>query len=540
MSHARPHLETHSRAKGHSAVAGVAYRLGLRLYDRRTGIWHDYTKRALGEEIVRALTIAPEGAPPWASDPQELFSRSEEASRRRDSQVARDYRVPIPLGLSDRAAGDMAEAMARFIVQELGTSVSMGLHRDADVDALGKVKPPEKQGFHAHLYFPTRRIDCSGKSESEGGTGMGELLSALSNKRTSAPIVERFNARWAALANEYTAAAGIVADYDHRSYQRMGLAVVPQPTLGAPAVAMERSGFFTRKGDAVREIVVMSEVYKQAHAAALEAQHAQAVVDRANAMPMPPAAASSEPSVVSTPTSNEEPSASPVGISLDSGSVLSRFRASIGELDSNTAGKHAEAISLVRLIQATLRVLERLAEGLRRFAKDQERERAAALEVEGELVGRRAQRAEAHQKLKQWEAAHPWRMAAAKAKGGDAPYMPEAWRRLHAHVRLHHGDVQALKAAARGHRGTLAVLDEQRAPIQMQHEIQEGRLRGLLKALSELGEGYAAQLMAVCRPAERMEVQRLLPDEATSAENEPSASALLPRPIAGAPVRRFS
>ena len=53
--HARPHLETHSRKKGHSAVAGVAYRLGLRLYDRRTGEWHDYRKRKIGEEIVRSV-----------------------------------------------------------------------------------------------------------------------------------------------------------------------------------------------------------------------------------------------------------------------------------------------------------------------------------------------------------------------------------------------------------------------------------------------------------------------------------------------------
>lgn len=61
--HARPHLETHSRSAGHSAVAGVAYRLGLRLYDKRTDTWRDYRKLQLGEEIVLALTVAPPGAP---------------------------------------------------------------------------------------------------------------------------------------------------------------------------------------------------------------------------------------------------------------------------------------------------------------------------------------------------------------------------------------------------------------------------------------------------------------------------------------------
>lgn len=72
LRHARPHLEIHTRSKGHSAVAGVAYRLGLRLYDERLQCWHDYRKRALGEEVVMALTVAPEGAPDWATDPGEL------------------------------------------------------------------------------------------------------------------------------------------------------------------------------------------------------------------------------------------------------------------------------------------------------------------------------------------------------------------------------------------------------------------------------------------------------------------------------------
>lgn len=99
--HARPHLETHSRGAGHSAIAGVAYRLGLRLYDRRTGQWHDYRRRELGEEIVRALTVAPEGAPEWATDRQELWERVEAAEKRKDAQVARDYRIPVPFGLTD-------------------------------------------------------------------------------------------------------------------------------------------------------------------------------------------------------------------------------------------------------------------------------------------------------------------------------------------------------------------------------------------------------------------------------------------------------
>ena len=67
---------------------------------------------------MRAVTVAPPGAPEWATDPDELWNRAEAAEKRKDAQVARDYRIPIPFGLTDEQAGDMAEAMARYLLQD--------------------------------------------------------------------------------------------------------------------------------------------------------------------------------------------------------------------------------------------------------------------------------------------------------------------------------------------------------------------------------------------------------------------------------------
>jgi len=261
--HARPHIETHVRSKNHSAIAGAAYRLGLKLLDERTGVCHDFHRRSLRGEIILALTLAPEGSPDWATQPQALWNRVEGAEKRKDAQLARDYRIPVPLGLESDQASVLAEQMARFISDNLKTPVSVGVHRDSEVDVLGEKKASEKVGYHAHLYFPTRKLACfeeTGKEQIEaptGGeaTGFGSKLTILSNKSTSAAFVEMLNAKWAELSNQLAGANGLRADYDHRSYSRQGVDLTPQPTVGQAATALERKGVDTRRGNQLREAV---------------------------------------------------------------------------------------------------------------------------------------------------------------------------------------------------------------------------------------------------------------------------------------------
>jgi hypothetical protein len=185
--------------------------------------------------------------------------------------------------LDDERAGQLAQRLARFIMGELGTPVSVGLHRDAAVAALGQVKPNHLQGYHAHLYFPSRPLVIVPPSEEadeiEPTAAFGGRHPMLASQALGKGMVELFNRTWAELATAVAADAGLDARYDHRSYERMGVAIEPQPTMGTAAVALERKGFFTRKGDAVREIVVLSKAYELAHIEAVAAQRDQAVVD---------------------------------------------------------------------------------------------------------------------------------------------------------------------------------------------------------------------------------------------------------------------
>lgn len=541
--HARPHLQTHSRGDGHSAVAGVAYRLGLRLYDERAQKWHDFRRRQLGEEIVRALTVAPEGAPSWATDPAELWNRAEAAERRKDAQVARDYRIPIPFGLTDQQAGDLAEEMARFIAQELTTAVSMGLHRDAEVDALGALKPLDKQGYHAHLYFPTRKLEELEQGDGTSAWALGAKLVLLSNKRTSAGFVERLNEKWAELANRFTAANHLPADYDHRSYVRQDLPITPQPTLGQAVTAMERRGFFTRRGDALRgDIMVPSKVYEAAHAIVLEVQHEQAVADviRESAKPVEAVGLRDVPThppplFVVTDTKPTD------GAVFAPDSLVARFRAAVPV--GTTADEHAafaRALKIIQVIEKGLRVLIRLALTLGRLSEEREREVGAKLELEYRLDLSRASRAAAQRCVIKWEEKHAWRVAAAKALNGSENAMPKAWRSLRAEVDDHNAEVQLLKATVQSHRANIEAIAEQEAPLRAQQAEKQEGLRTALGSFVTLAPTYGPALLVVANDQERGWLESLIPEAPPVIPSGPGLEVLelVPRDAQLRPVRR--
>lgn len=523
MTHARPHLTTHTRSKGHSAIAGVAYRLGLRLYDKRTDTWHDYRRRALGEEVVAALTLAPEGAPAWATDPSRVWAAVEAAEKRKDSQVAHDFRIPVPFGLSDTDATEMARSMAQRIVDELGTVVSVGLHRDSPIDAMGIPKPSNKVGFHAHVYFPTRRLtfdasaigaeEADGEGSGSDGWAFTDKLKVLSHKTSAAAMIELLNQQWAELANTHAVAAGFVPDFTHLSYRRLGIDKVPQLTMGVAATAMERKGIATWKGDALRQ-----HMGPAANDREREVNLAEAVIDRATPARVVAGPSStldlevrpepndrswlspSEP-IMFRPEARALPESQPKA-TVPVTSLADQFFAALDgrpALASPSPDQRERLMLWLHRVERVLRALSRVAAKLLDLGDRRQRDAEAWATFAVDRDARRRERAEARQAAAHWREEHPWQLRLASAMGGPS-LKPAPLMELDGVTTALDAEVQWLKRHVSEASDRITELDQHISTAQTEQATARGRLEGTLRWIMEINPLYGPLLLTVVDP----------------------------------------
>ena len=235
------HVTTHSRASGHSAVAGAAYRMGAKLVDERTGLTHNYEGKGGVLETVHHL---PAHADPAYADPGVFWNAVEEKERRGDARLARDFRQSVPLGLDQDQAAGMMKEYAAWLSERYDTPVTAALHRDNAVDAFGNTKTAEQQGYHIHVFMPDRALGDDGL--------LGPKLRDLGNPKTSWKEIEACREHWAELCNDYSIRHQLGKEFDHRSHLKRGDGIEAEQTLGRVAVAMERRGEHTDRGNIVR------------------------------------------------------------------------------------------------------------------------------------------------------------------------------------------------------------------------------------------------------------------------------------------------
>ena len=110
-----------SRSAGRSATASAAYRAAERIIDHRTGEIHDYRKK---KGVDERIILAPHNAPDWVKDRALLWNEVERVERRKNSQVAREIKLAIPVEL-DRT--QQIELVKEFATEQF---VSQGMVAD--------------------------------------------------------------------------------------------------------------------------------------------------------------------------------------------------------------------------------------------------------------------------------------------------------------------------------------------------------------------------------------------------------------------------
>lgn len=246
-----------SRSSGRSATASAAYRSGESITDRRTGEVYDYEKKH-GIEYKKILT--PDDS---EIERSELWNRAEEAEKRKDAKVAREWEIALPSELTHKQRVDLACQFAHELVKRYGVAADVCLH----VPGRGG----DQRNHHAHILTTTRTY--------EAGV-LGEKTRVLDSPRTSGQEVESMRQTWAHLANRALEKAGYAERIDARSLKSQGIGREPTHHLGPVATAMERRGIKTERGDLNRSLLQGLSQDERDELAALEKQQAGICVAR--------------------------------------------------------------------------------------------------------------------------------------------------------------------------------------------------------------------------------------------------------------------
>ena len=294
------HLEAKmvSRGAGRSAVAAAAYLSCSRLLNEYDGVQHDYTRK---QGLVWQQIFLPAAAPAEWQDREILWNAVEENEKTKDSRLAREFVVALPIELSK---AQWERLLSDFVSD---TFVSDGMCADV---AIHDPYPPGHNP-HAHILLTVRPLDEKGKwqyktekeylcvkdGEEQGFTaaefkqaqadgwekqyqykvGKKKVYMAPSAAQAQGyervskypkygrqnPITERWNsdeqlvlwrAAWADVANRYLERTGHEERIDHRSHAERGLLERPTVHEGVVARAMEKKGIISDRCELNRQI----------------------------------------------------------------------------------------------------------------------------------------------------------------------------------------------------------------------------------------------------------------------------------------------
>jgi len=268
-----------SRAKGQSTVAAAAYRSGEKLTDERTGETKFY-KRNVGPE---AMILAPNNAPDWATDRQRLWNEVEKIEKNKNSQLAREINVALPIELSRKQQRELIKNYVQEQFVNKGMVADIAVHRD------------DQNNPHAHVMLTVRQFDENGdwgnkkkkvyhldqdgnKLLDKNGKPKYDTVSLTDwDKKENVGL---WREQWANHANKALELAGRNERITHLSHEARGLETLPTVHLGHVASGMEKKGKRSERGDMNRERKLYNEVVIDLQRVREEKQQLEAKIKR--------------------------------------------------------------------------------------------------------------------------------------------------------------------------------------------------------------------------------------------------------------------
>ena len=280
-----------SRSDGRSAVASAAYRAGEKLQDFRYGKTQNFSKRhgVMSKDIILPNILKGKAS----IDRNNLWNMAEQAEKRKDSRVAREWLINLPYELDEPIRKEIAHHFAQTLADRYGVIADCCIHRPSEEEIERGADP---RNFHAHIMLTTRQAQLSADGQITLGDKATVELSdtrrrSLGLDRVSAEITE-LRLLWEQIANEKLAEYGFEL-IDSRSYQSQGIDQLPQLKMGKNATRMERDGIQTPVGDINRLIKERNELVfnrELAHIAHTNNQAEHIIIEsRQSKQKLPPA-----------------------------------------------------------------------------------------------------------------------------------------------------------------------------------------------------------------------------------------------------------
>jgi hypothetical protein len=236
-----------SRGKGARVTRAAAYRAGERIRDERTSEVYDHSDRddVAYKQVVLPTDLAGRDDMAWTQDRSTLWNAAEHAGPRRDSCLAREWLVLVPLELTAQQRTRLVSTFARELADKYRCAIDVCIHLP---------RPgADSRNHHAHLLMTTREVtpDGLGRRTRLELAGSERRLLGIEGSRKAEYLAIR--ERWAHVTNEAFRQAGLKIRIDHRSFKQQGVNREPTPIVPAKVFYAERqSQAGSAAGDAIR------------------------------------------------------------------------------------------------------------------------------------------------------------------------------------------------------------------------------------------------------------------------------------------------